>query len=427
MKRKWLIGILTLLVCICGIIGFTACKNESNNLKFALLKGGKSYSVVGTIGSPTKVDIPATYKGKPVTTIGDWAFYECSSLTSVTIPDSVTNISGAAFMRCTSLTSITIPDSVTYTSEGAFSGCPIENATIPTSAIGGIPKSKLKSVIITSGSSIGENAFSGCYSLTHITLPNSITEIGEWAFKGCSNLTSITIPECVTEIGANAFYDCTALTNITIPDSVTEIGECAFYACTSLTSVTIGSGVKSIGISAFSGCTLLETITVASENTNYHSAGNCLIETKSKTLILGYKNCVIPIDGSVTSIGDFAFSDYTSLTSITIPDCITKIGFGAFSDCPALTSINIPDSVTEIGECAFQHCTSLESVTIGNGVTYIGADAFRRCISLESVTFKNTDGWKAENISFSSTELANPATAATFLTDTYCRYYWQRG
>ena len=387
MKRKWLIGILATLTCILGIIGFTACKNESNNLKFALSKDGKSYSVVGFTGKPTQVDIPATHRDKPVTSIGDNAFLYCFSLKSVTIPDSVTYIGAGAFWSCSSLTSITIPDSVTDISTGAFYDCPIENATIPAFAIINIPKYDLKSVIITSGSSIGKEAFKDSYALKSVTIGKSVIEIGE-----------------------DAFYACTSLTSITIPNNVTEMGDGAFYACTSLTSVTIGSGVKSIGISAFSGCTLLETIAVASENTNYHSAGNCLIETKSKTLISGCKKSIIPTDGSVTSIGSHAFFGHSALTSITIPDSVTKIGF-----------------------CAFRDCTSLESVTIGTGVTSIDHEAFWRCSSLTSVTFKKTTGWRysiswteTSGTRISSTDLADPATAARYLTDTYCNYHWHR-
>jgi hypothetical protein len=156
--------------------------------------------------------IPNTIGGNPVTSIGYQAFGNCTSLTSITIPDGVTSIGDRAFYKCTSLTSITIPDSVT---------------------------------------SIGESAFLRCTGLTSITIPNSVTSIGESAFDSCTSLTSITIPDSVTSIGDFAFYKCTSLTSITIPESVTSIGKNAFSVCPSLTSITIPDSVTSIGEGAF--------------------------------------------------------------------------------------------------------------------------------------------------------------------------------
>ncbi len=143
---------------------------------------------------------------------------------------------------------------------------------------------------------------------------------------------------------------------------MTSIGDYAFYDCTGLTSITIPNSVTSIGYAVFSGCTDL-TITVADGNTGYRSEGNCLIETASQTLIAGCKNSVIPTDGSVTNIGEYAFYWCTGLTSITIPDSVTSIGDGAFSYCTGLTSITIPNSVTSIGDGAFSECTGLTSIT----------------------------------------------------------------
>ncbi|MCI5683074.1 MAG: leucine-rich repeat domain-containing protein, partial [Clostridiales bacterium] len=149
----------------------------------------------------------------------------------------------------------------------------------------------------------------------------------------------------VTSIGDYAFEWCGGLTSVVIPDSVTSIGDFAFSRCEGLTSVVIPGSVTSIGACAFSGCSELVSITVAKNNGIYHSKGNCLIETASKTLIAVCKNSVIPNDGSVTSIGDYVFAYCTGLTSVVIPDSVTSIGAGAFFGCDSLTSVVLPGSV----------------------------------------------------------------------------------
>ena len=255
----------------------------------------------------------------PITAIGDFAFCFCSSLTSVTIPDSVTAIGGGAFHDCSSLTSVKIGDSVT---------------------------------------AIGDSAFHSCSSLTSVTIGDSVTAIGCDAFLGCSSLTSVTIGDSVTAIGEGAFSACSSLTSVTIGDSVTAIGRFAFSACSSLTSVTIPDSVTAIGRSAFYSCSSLREFKgkLASED------GRCLI-------IDGVLNSFAPaglteysIPDSVTAIGGDAFLGCSSLTSVTIGDSVTAIGSFAFCFCSSLTSVTIPDSVTAIGADAFYGCSSLIEV-----------------------------------------------------------------
>ena len=181
-----------------------------------------------------------------VTSIGDGAFYDCSSLTSVTIPNSVTSIGEGAFYNCSSLTSITIPNSVTSIGNSAFEGC-----------------SSLTSVTISNSvTSIGEKTFYNCSSLTSVTIPNSVTSIGSSAFEGCKSLTSVTIPNSVTSIGEWTFYNCSSLTSVTIPNSVKTIGSSAFEGCARLGKISLGTGLEEIAANAFAGCTRLYDIYV---------------------------------------------------------------------------------------------------------------------------------------------------------------------
>ena len=183
--------------------------------------------------------------------LGDYAFYGCSGLTSLTIPSSVTSIGNEAFHGCCGLTSLVIPSGVTSIGDEAFHGC-----------------SGLTSLVIPSGvTSIGDEAFSGCSGLTSLTIPSSVTRIGESAFSGCSGLTSLTIPSSVTWISGEAFSGCSGLTSLVIPSSVTSIDRSAFSGCSSLTSLTIPSSVTSIGNYAFEGCSGLTSIYVYLEKT----------------------------------------------------------------------------------------------------------------------------------------------------------------
>ena len=180
-----------------------------------------------------------------ITSIGEWAFRDCSGLTSIEIPNRVTSIGSDAFDGCSGLTSVTIGNRVTSIGNTAFSYCTgLTSVTIPNSVTG-----------------IGDYAFYECYHLTSVTIGNSVTSIGSSAFGGCSGLTSVTIPSSVTIIGEGAFFLCNGLTSVTIPNSVTSIGSSAFLGCTGLTSVTIGNSVTSIGDKAFKDCTGLTSIT----------------------------------------------------------------------------------------------------------------------------------------------------------------------
>ena len=293
-----------------------------------------------------------TFDGN-VTTIGNYAFCDCRSLTSVTIPDSVTTIGNAAFHNCDSLTSVTIPDSVTTIGEDAFAYCSSLRE------FNGKYASEDGRCLIIDGTL---NSFAPA-GLTEYIIPDSVTTIGDWAFSGCDSLTSVTIPDSVTTIGFVAFFCCYSLTSITIPDSVTTIGEGAFCDCINLTSITIPPSVTTIGSAAFRNCSGLTEF-----NGKFASDD---------------KRCLI-VDGTINSFAPAGITEYT------IPNDVITIGVQGFACCSSIKSITIPDNVTTIGWWAFACCPNLMNVIIEDGVTTIGYGAFMECHSLTSVYCKAT-------------------------------------
>jgi hypothetical protein len=270
-------------------------------------------TITGYNESAEGVSIPPIINGLPVTSIGNDAFSDDTSLTNVMIPPSITSIGEYSFAGCTILSLVTIPGSVTNIGDYAFSGdtrltsvyfqgdAPTADSTVFSSdkatvyflpctsgwssLFGGLPSTPWWQVLLSyttnagaititgcselCGSftipatinglpvkSVGTNAFEDVASLTSVTIPNSVTSIGSSAFRSCSGLTTVTIPDSVVSIGTNAFAGCTSLTSVTIPNSVTSIGSSVFQSCSSLTSVTIPNSVTSIGEEAFANCGL---------------------------------------------------------------------------------------------------------------------------------------------------------------------------
>lgn len=288
-----------------------------------------------------------------VTTIGGWAFVNCPSVTSVTIPNTITTIESCIFKGC-SLTTFNIPSSVTYINSNAFQGCEtLSEITVDAgntnyaSSNGCIFNKNLTDLIIVPKGITGE-----------YNIPNSVTSIGQSAFRDCYSLTTINIPNSVTSIGQSAFSGCSSLASINIPSSVTSIGESAFSDCSSLESINIPNSITAIRYWTFGGCSSLNSV-------------------------------ILP--NSITEIESYAFYACSSLVSIDIPNSVNSIQYSTFSYCMSLTSINIPNSVTSISSFAFEKCYSLESITIPNSVTKIDYGIFYNCSSLSSVTCLATE------------------------------------
>ena len=344
-----------------------------------------SYAVRRYGGSSAEVVIASVWRGQPVTAIGSYAFNGCIGLTSVTIPDSVKDIGDYAFNNCSKLTSVTIGNGVTSIGDLAFRGCSGLTSIFVNKENG---KYMVKNNCLIDASTA--TLVLGCQTSV-IPTDGSVTSIGNDAFSGCSGLTDITIPDSVTSIGGSAFFNCDGLKSVTIPDSVTYVGSDAFGSCdslvynkydnayylgnatnkyvvlvkatsTSVTSCTINGNCKIVAQLAFSFCNELTSIFVEEGNGKYIVKNNCLIDTSTATLILGCQTSVIPVDGSITNIGSYAFYNCSKLTSITIPDSVTSIGSFSFSYCRGLTSITIGSGVTSIGFWALDGCSGLTRI-----------------------------------------------------------------
>lgn len=420
--------------------GTGSTKIENVNDYLFITESGTNY-LLRYVGDETELVLPSDYNGKSYN-IYRYAFNNCDSLTSVTIPSGVTSIGESAFAGCSSLTSVKIPENVTEIGKGAFSGCKsLTNVTIPSGV-----------------TSIRESAFAGCSSLTSVTIPENVTEIGENAFHYCTALTSVTLGEKVKVVGGNAFYGCSAIKDVYyrglidnwvqiefknsdsnpisaasdfyIGDNrVTEavinaeiISEYAFYSYMALTRVTLYN-TKEIGGSAFFGCNkLVEVYNNSSflqqdvkkgstengcvgyyaeyvynrttEKTKIEKVNDYLFFTDEKgtNYLLGYvgdqTELELPKDYNEKDykIYKYAFYGVGALKSIIIPNSVTGIGEYAFYGCGAMTNVTISESVTEIADYAFYDCDGLTNVNIPDRVTKIGEYAFFDCDGLTNVT-----------------------------------------
>ena len=356
--------------------------------------------VFGYCTALSTITIPET-----VEQIGAYAFNECSSLTSVDLPNSLTSISGYAFNNCTALTSITLPSSLTSINNYVFSNCSsLTSITLPS--------------VLTF---IDYNAFNECRSLQSINIPDSVSSIGNYAFSNCTSLTSITLPSSLTMINYGTFYNCVSLTSIVIPNKVTYIDENAFYNCSSLKELSLPSSLYNIRYRAFYYCPQDCQITfdkpmasVAAMSNKYWGirtgaqiscTDGVITITGSSTETFMSPTTVKYLDGTISSYNisniisggeagprtpTTQIDNVQNITDLSIGLGITTIGVDAFSQCSSLTSIVIPETVEQINAYAFNECSALPTITIPNGVTDISFVAFSYCSSLTSITFPGT-------------------------------------
>ena len=417
-----------------GSIGDVTLTAVWDEYDVKLKESSNSYTVIGLNCDKTDIVIKSTYKGKKVTAIGARAFYNCSNLTSVALPDSVTTIGyqafencsgltsinvgegvvkidGRAFYGCKGLTSVTIPDSVTIINDGAFYSC-----------------SKIKDIFIEdisawcnirgleclmSYSSTNKNLYLKGELVVDLIIPDNVTEIPSYAFAYCRGITNITLGKSVTTIGDCAFKECSGFTSITIPNSVMSIGFSAFAYCSGLTSVTIPDNMTTINGSVFYNCSELVSV--------IWNAKNCV--GGKPIFVKCSKLSDVTFGKDVKTIPSYIFAYCSGLTNVTIPDSVTSIGPGAFEDCDGITNIYIndlsawcnidrldylmnygssdknlylngsvikdlviPNDVTKINYASFKGCSCLISVKIPDSVTTIGGEAFKDCSSIESIT-----------------------------------------
>lgn len=337
---------------------------------------GSTVSIDTYNGTNTTVIIPAEIDGKPVTSISANAFKGKTTVTSVTIPDTVTSIGANAF-ELSGITSVAIPAAVTSIGDGAFRDC----ANLTT----------LSFEPSTTLTTIGQMTFQGCKKLTAVTLPDSVTTLGQAAFLQCLALTSINLDH-VNTIGENAFFQCNSLIDLVIPNTVSQINGQAFSGCTGLKLVRFEGGptIQTLSGATFSGCPNLETV-IFEPNSQITATGWSLFSGCSKLTS-------VTLPPMLTEIGNNAFQNNTALTAVTIPGSVMVIGEAAFYNCNKLAVVNFPVSGSDlvIGKNAFNNNKALTSIDLPARLLSIGEGAFHNSTSLTAVNF--TAGCKLTSI-----------------------------
>lgn len=425
MKNKLLIVLSVVLITALCTFGFSSCGNQPRELEY----GDYQYTVENeqvTItkynGNATDITIPESIDGMPVVCIGNGAFLRCSSIKSLTVPDSVVVIHGLAFNQCTALEQVTLGKGLREIDYSPFAYC-----------------NKIAYNVYENGCYLGndENPYLALVCAKH------------------DGIESLTIHPDTRIICGSALKGCSWLSELTIPQGVIYIGSFTFQSCKSLKSVYIPQSVETIESRPFDGCNSIQDIAVSEQNPNYKSVdgslfsrdGSCLIKYAAGREVSSYR---VP-DGTVVITAE-AFEYATNLTEVVLPDSVEEIGHmtfihcenlqrihlgnslktidgQAFGFCKSLTEVSIPDSVQEMSYSIFSYCDNLERVVIGSGVTRIEEGAFRDCKALNEVVFRDPSGWQVKTMYalwWNKIDVSDPAQNAQALTGEYIDHYWSK-
>jgi hypothetical protein len=329
--------------------------------------------------------------------LGSYAFKDCSSMTSIRIPESGTFNFFQALTNCTKLTDFQVSENnPTYSSMDGIL-CSKDRSQVIC-----FPAGRTSCTLPNTITSIADNAFSGCKNLNSLTLSDSLVSMGTNAFKGCTKLISVRIPKKVKTLPSSIFMECSTLASIDLPAGVTSIGSKAFYQCYRLSAITLPDSLNFLGEEAFLGCYDLLSISIP--------AG---VKKIPIAIFNGSGLTAIILPENLTSIEESAFSGCSNLMTITLPPKIKSIPNFCFMDCSALSSITLPDSLTTIIENAFKRCSSLKAITLPRSVKTIGNQAFYGCTGLRSVycnalTPPIVTNYTFENARFDSCQLFIP-------------------
>ncbi len=383
-------------VCDIGIGAFASCKGltsitvENGNLTYrsennCVIERKTNKLVIGcsTCDVPNGVSAVCAYAfdgcvlldtvtlPDSVTALEEYAFAYCTSLSKVVFPESLLSVGNNAFYKCTSLSSVSLPYSIKKIECETFFGC-----------------TSLESIDLSANiETIGDRAFWGCGTLKNVSLPEKIAAIGNGAFEMCVRLEKLEIPEGIINVGDRAFYGCASLKNVSFPESLRSIGVMTFAHCDTIEKIYIPKNVALIGKGAFSACDALKTLEVASNNAIYYDKGNCVIKINGKILSVGCNASVIPNDGSVEAIGEYAFYGCDAIADIIVPNGVKRIGEYAFADCSSLCDIVFSSDVLNIESYAFAYCTSLTQVDMPHNIESTGKRAFYSCLTLRRANF----------------------------------------
>lgn len=333
-----------------------------------LTEGDDGYTITAMTDFPADLVIPRYVNGKPIVALSEKLFYQNTTITSVSIPNTVTTLGAQAFRECSNLTTINIPKSVTSMGNSAFAAC-----------------ANLVNVNIDNGVAIlSQTAFASCTALTEINIPDSVTTFGAAVFQNCASLKSLIMPDSITSIGTHTFYGCSALESVTISKGLTSLPELTFSNCINLKSIDIPSGITSLGNAVFQSCESLTEVvipeTVISMGT--YTFNKCIVLEK------------VVLPDNITTINERTFSSCHKLSDLTMSKNITSIGSFAFYYNTVISNLNLGDYnfLTSIGDYAFHSWTALKEMILPDSLERIGKGAFGSCISLTSVTFKANGG-----------------------------------